>query len=143
VRAVVIRFAGLYGPGRVIGGAALRAGKPIESDPEGPLNLIHRDDAAGVAAAAIEHPDPAPIYCACDNRPILRREYYETAARHLDAPTPTFAPPGGESSRRRISNRAMVRDLLRELVHPDITTGLPASIAEEERSRIERDRSQA
>jgi nucleoside-diphosphate-sugar epimerase len=41
-----LRFAGLYGPGRLPRLADLRAGRPIAADPDSWLNLVHIDDAA-------------------------------------------------------------------------------------------------
>ena len=45
-RAVVLRFAGLYGPGRVVRRTLIEQGEPIPGDPDKLFNLIHIDDAA-------------------------------------------------------------------------------------------------
>ena len=47
------------------------------------LNLIHIDDAARAAAAALDADEPEPIYLVGDDRPVTRREYY---SRDGDAP---------------------------------------------------------
>src|SRR5438552_2269194 len=39
--AVVLRFAGIYGPDRLLRGQAVRNGEPLVGDPEKWLNLIH------------------------------------------------------------------------------------------------------
>jgi nucleoside-diphosphate-sugar epimerase len=132
---VVLRFSGLYGPGRVVRRALLERGEPIPGDPTRFLNLIHVDDAARAAIAALEAGRPNPLYLVSDGRPIERREYYELAARLLGAPPPQFEPPvaggpeaAGEEANRRISNRRMRESLRVDLAYPDITAGLPAAI---------------
>ena len=53
--AIVLRFAGLYGPGRTVRRRSiLERGEPIPGDPQKFLNLIHIDDAAQAAAAALD-----------------------------------------------------------------------------------------
>ena len=48
--ASILRFAGIYGPGRLMRTASLLAGEPMRGDPDRWLNLIHRDDGARVLA---------------------------------------------------------------------------------------------
>ncbi len=50
--AVILRFAGIYGPGRLIREQALRAGDALSGDPEQWLNLIHVEDGAVAVTAA-------------------------------------------------------------------------------------------
>jgi nucleoside-diphosphate-sugar epimerase len=133
--AVVLRFAGLYGPGRIVRRTPLERGEPIPGDPEKFLNLIQIDDAARVAAAALQAVEPEPIYLVGDDRPITRREYYTVAARSLRAPAPQLVPPQPGSSEaardqtsKRVSNRRMKSGLGLTLLYPDITTGLPAAL---------------
>jgi len=132
---VVLRFSGLYGPDRVIRRALLRRGEPIPGDPARFLNLIHIDDAARAAVAALAAASPDPLYLVSDDRPIERREYYALAARLLDAPPPRYEPSAGgragavqDSANRRIANRRMHNGLGVKLRYPDITTGLPAAL---------------
>ena len=57
--AVTLRFAGLYGPGRVVRRALIERGEPIPGDPVKMFNLIHIEDAAAVAldgALGSRHP---------------------------------------------------------------------------------------
>ncbi len=51
-RAIVLRLAGMYGPGRLPRMADLLAGKPLTMPETGWLNLIHVDDAVRVVLAA-------------------------------------------------------------------------------------------
>src|SRR5262245_43756932 len=47
-RAIILRLAGLYGPGRIPRSADLIAGQPIDAPSQGWLNLIHVGDAAQI-----------------------------------------------------------------------------------------------
>ncbi len=131
ISAVVLRFAGLYGPGRIVRRAILERGEPIPGDPDKFLNMIHIDDAARVSAAALDAERPGPIYVVGDDRPVTRREYYSVAARALEAPEPRFAPPlpgTAEASRdatnKRVANHRMKREFGIDLLYPDVTSGL-------------------
>lgn len=135
VSAVILRFAGLYGPGRIVRRALLERAEPIPGDPDRFLNLVHIDDAAAAAAAVLDCENPAPVYLVADDRPVTRREYYATAARVIGAPEPRFEPPrpgSVESTRdatnKRVDNRRLKADLGVVLRYPDITTGLVAAL---------------
>ncbi len=133
--AVVLRFAGLYGPGRVVRRAMLERGEPIPGDPEKFLNMIQIDDAARAAAASLDAENPDPIYLVADDRPVSRREYYSVAARLIGAPEPRFQPlaPGGAEAARDATNKRIGNRRMRERLgivpdYPDITTGLAGAL---------------
>jgi nucleoside-diphosphate-sugar epimerase len=134
--AVTLRFAGLYGPGRVVRRTLVERGEPIPGDPSRLFNLIHIEDAARVAMAALWVDSPDPIYLVSDDRPVARREYYSLLATLLNAPAPTFAPPqagsmdeGRDATSKRVGNGRMKTRLGIELIYADITTGLPAALS--------------
>ena len=58
-RVRILRLAGLYGPGRLIGEAELRRGAVLAGDPERWLNLIHVADAADLLTALARAPAAA------------------------------------------------------------------------------------
>jgi nucleoside-diphosphate-sugar epimerase len=132
----ILRFAGLYGPGRLIGRAAIERGEPIEGDPDHILNLIHIDDAARfVVAAAIREGTPGDTYVVSDDRPVPRREFYGLVADCLDLPPPTFVPPPADrpksardASNKRVDSRLIKRVLNLRCHYPDIATGVPAAL---------------
>jgi nucleoside-diphosphate-sugar epimerase len=137
LRWVVVRYSGLYGPGRLIRRAVLERGEPILGCPERWLNLMHVDDAARAAVAALERGAEGEMYLASDDRPVTRREYYERAARLLGAPPPRFAaaeaesgPDRGEEAGKRVSNRRLKEELGVRLAYPEISSGLPAALSE-------------
>jgi nucleoside-diphosphate-sugar epimerase len=129
--AIILRFAGIYGPGRIIRRAALERGEPLLGDADKWLNLIHVDDGAQAILAAEERGRPGEIYLISDSRPVRRREFYTFTAELLKAPTPVFAPLTGtphDETNRRIVNRKMRQELGVNLGHADYRSGLAASI---------------
>ncbi len=130
--AIVVRLAGLYGPGRIIRRDALLAGEAIAADPEKRVNLVHVDDAASAIVAALDRGEPGRVYNVADDRPVGRRELYEISTRCLGVPPPRFVGAGPHSEGdRRVANRRMKEELRVTLAYPDVTIGLPASVAEE------------
>jgi len=126
--AIILRFAGIYGPGRLLRRAAsLRNGEPIAANPDQFLNLIHVDDGASAVVAAVESGSAGEIYNVSDGQPPTRREFYTELARLLEAPPPSFAPEG-EGPNRRIANNKMKRELGVQLQFPSFREGLSASI---------------
>jgi nucleoside-diphosphate-sugar epimerase len=132
---VVLRFAGLYGPGRVVRRAAIERGEAIGGDGDRFLNLIHIDDAATVSYAALFEANVEPIYLVCDDRPVTRREYYGLTARLLGANEPRFvAPvPGSAEEVRDLSNKRICNGLMKSelgivLSYADIDTGLASAL---------------
>jgi nucleoside-diphosphate-sugar epimerase len=139
--AIVLRFAGLYGPGRVVRRSIVARGEPIPGDPDKFLNLIHIDDAARAAQAALAIGPAEPIFLASDDRPVTRREYYTRTATILGAPAPRFEPPapGSPESARDATNKRIANGLIKSrlgltLLYPDITTGLASCLASDQRS---------
>jgi nucleoside-diphosphate-sugar epimerase len=127
--AVVLRFAGIYGPGRLLRSQALRAREAIAADPEGWLNLIHVEDGAAAVVAAAERGRPGAVYNICDDRPVRRRDFYAQLARLLGAPPPCFAPPPPhEWVNRRVVNRRLREELGMALRYPSYEEGLPMSV---------------
>lgn len=137
-RAVVLRMAGLYGPGRIPRLADVTAAKTLNVEPEASLNLIHVDDAA-LAVLAAERCELPRLFNVSDGQPVRRRAFYEHLARLIDAPPPVFAPAESkapEASRqirggnKRVSNARMREELSIELEHPSYREGLAAIVHE-------------
>ncbi len=100
--AVVVRFGGIYGPGRtrlidsVRDGTASRSvGPPLYT------NRIHRDDCARVLEHLLLLSDPAPLYLAVDDNPAPLNEVLSWLAVQLGVPEPTqaTAPPSKPGAR--------------------------------------------
>jgi nucleoside-diphosphate-sugar epimerase len=131
--AVVLRFAGIYGPGRLLREASLRAGEPLVMDADKWLNLIHVDDGAAIVVAVADAVAPAPLYNVADDEPVPRRDFYTRLAAEIGAPAPVFAPPPPgvptgrhDAANRRVSNRRLRQGVGVTLRYPTYREGLAA-----------------
>lgn len=138
-RSVILRLAGIYGPGRVPYLDKLRAGEPLAVPSAGWLNLIHVDDAARIVVAAEQWAasqtknDGPHVFCVSDGSPVARGEYYAEVARLIGAPPPAFCTPAKDSpaaaratADRRVSNHKMLESLGVALRYPSYREGLAA-----------------
>jgi nucleoside-diphosphate-sugar epimerase len=90
--ATVVRFSGIYGPGRTRLIDSVAAGSArLELGDTRYLNHIHRDDCAGVLAHLMGRVNPAELYVATDNEPKPRNELLRWIADTLGRPSPPFA----------------------------------------------------
>jgi nucleoside-diphosphate-sugar epimerase len=136
--AVVLRLAGIYGPGRIPFRSLLRAGAPIPAPSDGNLNLIHVVDAAAVVLAAADgdlgkSTGRPHIYCVSDGHPVERGDYYREVACRIGAAPPEFVVPDADSPRaaraaqdRKVRNERMLAELGVQLTYPDYRAGLAA-----------------
>lgn len=122
-----LRFAGLYGPGRLPRLDDLRAGLPIAADPDSWLNLVHVDDAADVVQALAVCAAPRPLYVVSDGRPVRRRDWYGRLAALTGCPEPRWDPsaPRSRGADKRVDPTLLLGDLGRPLGHPDALQALP------------------
>ncbi|MDR3634818.1 MAG: SDR family oxidoreductase [Isosphaeraceae bacterium] len=132
---IVLRFAGLYGPGRIPRRANVERGEPIAGDPSKFVNFIHSDDAATAAVAALVRGKPGAVYHVADDRPVTRAEFYGRLAECLDAPPPRFSQPAPgsaearrEESNKRVANRRLRDELGVDLHFPDVIQGLGSAL---------------
>lgn len=89
----VLRLAGLYGPGRIIGLKAVREQAPLIGDPNALLNLIHVDDAASLLIAMTTSPSPGQVELGSDGTPTPRIDYYTHLAERIGVPAPVPMDP--------------------------------------------------
>jgi len=135
-RWTILRLAGIYGPGRIPRVADVIHGRPIEGPHGGYLNLIHVDDAADAVLAAWNCERRERLYAVADDRPIIRRAFYEEIARLARVAAPVFTTQGNDlpaavlsarsASNKRIWNRRFRRDLMPRLTYRDYIAGLTA-----------------
>jgi len=123
--ALVLRLAGLYGPGRVPRSADVIAGRRLAGSPEAFLNLIHVEDAAAaVVAGAASAPASGRTYVVSDGHPPTRGEYVELLATQLGVLTPPFE--GGSGRGKRVNNARAAQELALRLKYPSYREGLAA-----------------
>ncbi len=135
-RAVILRIAGLYGPGRIPHQYRLQEGMPLAVPGKGWMNLIRVDDAAAAIVASegwASRPMGPQIVCLSDGDPVIRGDYYRVGARLLKLAAPNFIPPAPDSpaairaaSSKRISNAKLVEEFGFQLTYPSFREGLKA-----------------
>jgi len=129
--AIVLRFSGLYGPGRLLRRIeSMRSREPIRTNPEGFLNLIHVDDGARVIADLAERGDLDATYLVTDDKPIRRREYYIHLAKLIGAPPPIFqTDAAGTSGLNKRCLNARIHAAIGEILRfPTFDAGLADAI---------------
>jgi nucleoside-diphosphate-sugar epimerase len=134
-KSLILRLAGLYGPGRIPRAGELIAGRPIDAPSQGWLNLIHVEDAAKMVLLAEERAIAPRTFVVSDGHPVSRGDYYMELARLLGAPPPRFAAPDSETpaaqramADKRVHPRRMFEELQPTLQFPDFRAGLAAIV---------------
>jgi nucleoside-diphosphate-sugar epimerase len=135
--AVLLRVAGIYGPGRgywfkqFLSGTAVIDGKG-----ERLLNMIHRDDVAGAVIAALQSGRPGGIYNAVDDEPVTQLDFFEWLSAATGKPLPPFVPEDSASglkrglTSKRVSNLRLKTELGYRLRYPTFREGYAAEIAQ-------------
>lgn len=138
---MILRVAGIYGPGR-LPLERLRQGLPLVRVQQAPYsNRIHVDDLVNVCAAAMKDGSDGAIYNVSDGHPSTMTEYFQRIAEMAGlAPPPLIdmneAPEQLSAGMlsymresRRLSNRRLREELGVELRYPTLEEGLAASMA--------------
>lgn len=103
VRSVVLRLAGLYGPGRMQLIERLRAG--LVHAPRGHwANRIHVDDAALAIAHLLDLHEPQALYLGVDDTPLPLNELYDSLAVLIGSPAVPEGPAPVGIGSKRLSN---------------------------------------
>jgi len=128
--AVILRLAGIYGPGRGYWFKQYLSGEArIEGNGSRRLNMIHREDVIGAIMAALERGEPGGIYNVVDNEPVSQLELFEWLSKKLGRPLPPFAPENAERAAKRgttnkdVSNSRLVGALGYGLRFPTFREG--------------------
>ncbi len=102
----VVRFSGIYGPGRGRLLGQVRAGNGCEPEPVVYTNRIHADDCAGVLAHLINYQAKGaslePVYLASDREPVPLWELQQWLAARLGLPVGHLQPT---SHNRRVGSK--------------------------------------
>jgi nucleoside-diphosphate-sugar epimerase len=140
--AIVLRVAGIYGPGRghwfkqFLNGEARLEGKG-----ERFLNMIHRDDVIGGIIAALERETNGEIYNAVDDEPVSQFDLFSWLAASLGKRMPEAAAENVEATRKRgitnkrISNHKLKNQLGYSFKYPTFREGYADAIRELLRAR--------
>jgi len=105
---IVLRLAGIYGPGRSIHLQRILDGSAtLETDqPSRWLNQIHREDAASAALHLIDRADArGEIFNGADSTPMRQRDCYRQLAANLDLPCPPEGEAASGSAKRGLTSK--------------------------------------
>jgi nucleoside-diphosphate-sugar epimerase len=106
IPAIVIRFSGIYGPGRTRLLSQVRDGSArLPAESPWYTNRIHRDDCAGAIAHLLALPDPADLYLGTDHEPADLAEVMRFLARELGVAPPEAAAEHDEVAARPPTHR--------------------------------------
>ncbi len=130
-RALVLRPAAIYGPGRGVHEAMRRGKFKLLGEGANHVSRIHVDDLARIAAAAVES-GLTGAYPVADDSPCTSREIAEFCAELLGVPLPPSAGRGELSETRRANRRVDGAEIRRkldiDLLYPSYREGIPASL---------------
>ncbi len=131
--AVILRVAGIYGPGRGYWLRQFLSGEArLEGDGQRVLNMVHRDDVAGAIIAALQRGEPGEIYNITDNEPVTQLEVFTWLSKRLNRPLPPAgkaAPRKRGVTNKRISNECLRTQLGYRLKYPTFREGYAAELA--------------
>ncbi|MEM9940091.1 MAG: SDR family oxidoreductase [Planctomycetota bacterium] len=128
-RLVILRFSGIYGPGRIPTQATIASKNWDRLSGQGYLNLIQVDDGAKSVALIANQPKFETFHIS-DGNPVIRKTYYDEVAKLLGSePIPwtneTADPTKRGAVNKRISNAKFVSHYPNfNFDFPDYRTGL-------------------
>ncbi len=138
VPVVVLRVAGIYGPGR-LPVEKVREGAPVLAESESPFsNRIHSEDLARICVAAAKRGRAGAVYNVSDGRPGTMAQYHYAVADLLGVPRPPAVTMdearrvmGGSmlsylSESKRVDNRKMIEELEVALLYSTLESGIAA-----------------
>lgn len=133
---VILRLAGIYGPGRGHWFKQfLRGEAKLEGDGSRYLNMIHRDDVVGAIIAALQSDAPVPsVFNVVDDEPVMQRDFFLWLAGQLDKLMPRSVPADAEANRKRgVTNKRVSNQLLKKMLgyqfkYPTFRQGYAAEI---------------
>jgi nucleoside-diphosphate-sugar epimerase len=112
---VVVRFGGIYGPGREGLIDRARDGKLEYRAAEHFTNRIHRNDAAGVLKHLLFHASPEPLYLGVDDESAEEAMLFAWLTKELGVDDPKHPEEGATANARRaVGSKRCSNRLLRE-----------------------------
>ena len=134
-RRSVVRFSGLYGPGRHLLVDKIRRGEPMTGSPDRVLNLLHRDDAASAVLAILQSNSSADdgIFNACDGQHATRGEIADWVASRVGVPKAKFFGADEDTGpNRRVDSSKIGREFGWVPAFADFQSGYEDFLASEE-----------
>lgn len=132
--AVILRVAGIYGPGRGFHFKQFVKNEAMLTDGgRRLLNMIHRDDVVGAILAALARGQSGEIYNAVDDQPVSQLEFYQWLAKQLHRPMPGEAASAPSPAKRAatnkfVSNRRLRQELGYQFTYPTFREGYASEV---------------
>ncbi len=104
-RALVVRFGGIYGPGRDRLLNRVRDRRPCRDRPPQYTNRIHSEDCAGVLHHLLSLESTDQIYLGVDNEPAAQCAVMDWLAKQMGVPMPPRSRTTDATGERRRSNK--------------------------------------
>jgi nucleoside-diphosphate-sugar epimerase len=132
--AVILRVAGIYGPGRGYWFKQFLQGEAtIEGKGDRFLNMVHRDDIVGAIISALEKGRPGEIYNVVDDEPVTQLSLFQWLSETLGKEMPPFLKSEQQAERKRgwtnkrISNCKLKTELAYQFKFPTFRDGFVAA----------------
>jgi len=132
---IVLRVAGIYGPGRGYWIKQYLSGEArIEGNGQRILNMIHRDDVAGAIICALSRGREGQIYNVVDDEPVEQRVCLEWLGSRLGRGFPVCVAEDPDTDRKRgitnkrVSNRKLKTDIGYRFIYPTFRQGFEAEL---------------
>jgi len=141
-RHVILRVAGIYGPGRLPLDRLRRSEPIVRPEETGVGTRIHVDDLVSACVAAIDCAAASGIYNVCDGVHLAMADYFTLVARIAGLPAPPLISMAEARQRlspallsyldesRRVRNDRLLKDLGVVLAYADPEAGIRASLHE-------------
>lgn len=127
--ALVVRPAGIYGPGRERLLRTVREARPVQHRRR--TNRIHEADLSRALLALLQHPAPPALLHAVDGAPARLGEVVSHIAGLLHLPVPPAATP--DPGHGTVLDGTRMAALVGPLLHPDHRSGYDAMLTARER----------
>lgn len=134
--AVILRLAGIYGPGRGHYFKQFLSGGAVETEGGGRiLNMVHRDDVVGAVIAALEKGRAGEVYNVVDDEPVMEGDFFRWLADQLGRPGPALGAGAGPALGKRaltnktVSNRKLKVELGCQFKFPTFREGYADQVA--------------
>jgi ribosomal protein S18 acetylase RimI-like enzyme len=135
--AVVLRVAGIYGPGRSTHTRLLAGTLRLPESGGGRISRVHVDDLVEAIRVALQRGEPGALYCVADDRPATQAQTVAWLCQRLGVPPPPSVPLESLHESLR-GDRAVSNERLKALGwqprYPDYMAGFSALLEGEGRT---------
>jgi nucleoside-diphosphate-sugar epimerase len=133
--AILLRLAGIYGPGRGYWLRRFLQDVPVFQDEARRwVNMVHRADAAGAIRAILERGRIGEVYNVVDDEPVTPLEMFRWLSERVGKPVPLLedqtasAIPKRGVTHKRISNRKLTQEVGYQFQFPTFREGFDAEL---------------